>query len=136
MTERLADVFRYMLARGDRSLVAVREEFEFLTTYLEIEQARFGNRLRVQITIDPGMVDELVPPLILQPLVENALKHGLSPKPSGGSLHVHAELSDRSLRFIVEDDGVGWRDKIRGTHPSAERGIGFRNVVDRLHTTM
>ena len=134
MTERLADVFRYLLARSDRTLVPVIEEFDFLRTYLEIEQTRFGERLTVQISLDPSIANELVPPLILQPLVENAIKHGLWPKPSGGTLYIGALDHEHNVRLIVRDDGVGWPEHSRGSNRDSQGGIGFKNVVDRLQT--
>ena len=132
MTERLADVFRYLLARSDRTLIPIIEEFDFLRTYLEIEETRFGERLTVQISLDPSIAHELVPPLILQPLVENAIKHGLWPKPSGGTLYIGALDDGRSVRLLVRDDGVGWPEHSRGTQRGSQSGIGFKNVVDRL----
>ncbi|HKR58502.1 MAG TPA: histidine kinase, partial [Pyrinomonadaceae bacterium] len=132
MTEHLADVFRYLLARSDRTLIPVIEEFDFLRTYLEIEETRFGERLTVHISLDPSIANELVPPLILQPLVENAIKHGLWPKPSGGTLYIGALDDGRSVRLIVRDDGVGWPEDSRELDRSSQGGIGFKNVVDRL----
>lgn len=132
MTERLADVFRYLLARGDRTLIPVIEEFDFLRTYLEIEETRFGERLTVQIELDPSIAHELVPPLILQPLVENAIKHGLWPKPSGGTLYIGALDDGLNMRLTVRDDGVGWLEHSRESNAGSREGIGFKNVVDRL----
>ena len=132
MTERLADVFRYLLARNDRTLVPVSEEFDFLRTYLEIEEARFGERLTVQISFDQSIANELVPSLILQPLVENAIKHGLWPKPSGGTLYIGAFDDGHTVRLLVRDDGVGWPEHSRGSNGNSKGGIGFKNVVDRL----
>lgn len=132
MTERLADVFRYSLDRSDRSLVPVSEELHFLRTYLEIEETRFGERLTVQISLDPSIANELVPPLILQPLVENAIKHGLWPKPSGGTLYIGALDDGGTLSLIVRDDGVGWPEHSRGSNGNSRDGIGFKNVIDRL----
>ena len=132
MTERLADVFRYLLARSDRTLIPVSEEFDFLRTYLEIEETRFGERLTVQISLDPSIANELVPPLILQPLVENAIKHGLWPKPSGGTLYIGALDDEGTVRLIVQDDGVGWPEHSRGSNGGNQGGIGFKNVIDRL----
>ena len=132
MTERLADVFRYSLDRSDRTMVPVSEEFDFLRTYLEIEETRFGERLTVQVSLDPSIANELVPPLILQPLVENAIKHGLWPKPTGGTLYIGALDDGGTVRLIVRDDGVGWPGHSRGSNGHSQNGIGFKNVVDRL----
>jgi CheY-like chemotaxis protein len=88
MTLRLASVFRHVLAHSSRPLTTVRDEIEFLRAYLYIEEARFGDRLRVEIAVDEAAAGEAVPSLILQPLVENALKHGLGPKPGPGHLSI------------------------------------------------
>ena len=144
MTERLAEVFRYVLARADRNLIRVGEEFDFLRTYLEIEQARFGERLRVDLEVDPAVANSVIPSLILQPLVENAIKHGLAPKPGGGMIRVRATSGEGFLRLTVEDNGAGWRgasyDDLKATGFESPRqmpgpgGVGLRNVVERLRT--
>jgi two-component system LytT family sensor kinase len=144
MTERLAEVFRYVLARQDRNLITISEEFGFLRTYLEIEQARFGDRLRVVLEVDPAITAHVIPSLILQPLVENAVKHGLAPKLEGGTIRVRAFCDAGFLQMTVEDDGAGWRgeryDDLKAGFELPDRkpgpgGVGLRNVVDRLRTT-
>lgn len=132
MTERLAEVFRYVLVRGSDSLITVSQEFDFLRTYLEIEQARFGDRLRVEMTLDPAVASVPVPTFILQPLVENAVKHGLSAKRGGGTLRVEAQSEGEFLRLIVEDDGAGWRAGSNGLSSVGPGGIGLENVSQRL----
>jgi two-component system LytT family sensor kinase len=145
MTERLAEVFRYVLARTERHLIPVSEEFEFLRTYLAIEEARFGDRLRVELTIDSSIAAEMIPSLILQPLVENAIKHGLSAKLGGGSLCVRAADAGEYLRLTVADDGLGWPgitdqkewsvfSESAAPASSAPGGVGLRNVSQRLRT--
>ena len=128
MTLRLASVFRHVLAHSSRPLTSVRDEIDFLRAYLYIEEARFGDRLRVEISVDPEAAGDAVPSLILQPLVENALKHGLAPKPGPGALSVSVCVEGAVLRLRVEDDGVG---------PGAGRdtqGVGLANVQERLAT--
>jgi two-component system LytT family sensor kinase len=144
MTERLAEAFRYVLARTDRNLMTVGEEFDFLRTYLEIEQARFGERLRVDLEVDPAVAGSIIPSLILQPLVENAIKHGLAPKLGGGMIRVRAFSDEGFLRLTVEDDGAGWQgmsyDDLKAARFESPRqtagpgGVGLRNVVERLRT--
>jgi two-component system LytT family sensor kinase len=137
MTERLADVFRYLLTRTDRNVIAVSEEIEFLRTYLEIERVRFGDRLRIELAADASIASEPIPSLILQPLVENAIKHGLAPKRSGGAIFVRAIDEGAAMRLIVQDDGVGWRDAPNGqaaSDHSRPGGVGLRNVTERLRT--
>ena len=131
MTLRLAAVFRHVLAQSYRPLTTVREEMDFLRTYLYIEEARFGDRLQVEIEISTAIAGQQIPSLILQPLVENALKHGLGPKVGPGHLMIAARDRQDQLCLIVEDDGIGMI-------PSAERrckepvGLGLVNVSERL----
>jgi two-component system LytT family sensor kinase len=127
ITERLAEVFRYALTRTNRKLIPLAEEFAFLKTYLEIEQARFGERLRVELNFDPTLAAAPIPSLLLQPLVENAIKHGLAAKPEGGTVRVAAVEADAQLQLIVEDDGNGWSNSSSNSHH-----IGLQNVTERL----
>jgi two-component system LytT family sensor kinase len=132
MTLRLSEVFRYVLAHSNRSLTSVQDELEFLRTYLSIEEVRFRDRLRVDIEATPETAREQIPSLILQPLVENALKHGLAPKPGPGHLWVSAAFEGNRLRLQVEDDGVG----LNGTGPGGphQNGVGLSNIAERLKT--
>jgi two-component system LytT family sensor kinase len=107
MTLRLARVFRYVLAHSSRATTALREEVEFLRAYLEIEEARFGDRLNVQIDVASETEAEPIPSLLLQPIVENALKHGLAPKVGPVCLWISARLQGDQLCVKIEDDGVG-----------------------------
>jgi two-component system LytT family sensor kinase len=135
MTLRLARVFRHVLANSARPLIALHEEMEFLETYLQIEEARFGSRLQVKIAVDPAVAMEQIPSLILQPIVENALKHGLGPKPGPGHLWITAEADGNQVRLRVEDDGVGPAIgvlKLNGSN-GRSNGVGLENVAQRLH---
>jgi len=150
MTERLAEVFRHVVTRTEREMISVGEEIEFLSKYLEIERVRFGDRLLVRLDVDPLVVGEPIPPLILQPLVENALKHGLSRKLGAGTVRIAAATSGNEIHLAVEDDGVGWRcdDTCReqadstGSPAGVDRQspgpaspgleLGMRNVRERL----
>jgi two-component system LytT family sensor kinase len=137
MTLRLAKVFRHVLAHTSRPLAPVCEEMEFLRTYLEIEEARFGSRLQVEIHVSPEVAHDPVPSLILQPLVENALKHGLGPKTGPGRLWISAEPRGDSICLAVEDDGVGLYDGTPGKsngNGAASHGVGLRNITQRLAT--
>jgi two-component system, LytTR family, sensor kinase len=133
MTERLSEVFRYLLTHSQRPTITVREEIDFVRRYLEIEEVRFRDRLRVRIEVDPAAAELTVPALILQPLVENALKHGLAPKISGGILTVSANRSDSGLLLTVEDDGVGVH-KNRTNGKAKSTGLGLANTTQRLRT--
>lgn len=145
MTLRLARVFRHVLANSSRPLIPLHEEIEFLRTYLQIEEARFGSRLAVSIEVDPAIAMERIPTLILQPIVENALKHGLGPKPGQGHLWIAAEVQGDRMRLRVEDDGVGsvsvprQSGNGRGFAPSGNgnngksSGVGLENIAHRLN---
>jgi two-component system LytT family sensor kinase len=129
MTLRLARVFRHVLANSSRQMVPVREEIEFLRTYLDIEEARFGSRLQVEIDVEPEVAQAPVPSLILQPVVENALRHGLAHRPGPGRLKISAKAQGDSVCLAVEDNGVGLdEERARG----AEGGVGLRNIGQRL----
>jgi LytS/YehU family sensor histidine kinase len=93
---------------------------DFLSKYLEIEQTRFRDRLTVVFDVRPDTFDALVPNLILQPLVENAIRHGIGPRESGGSIRVTATVDGAALVMVVEDDGVGM-----GNAPAAGAGAGL-----------
>ncbi len=134
MTLRLARVFRHVLADSARPLIPLHEEVEFLETYLQIEEARFGSRLQVKIAVDPAIALEQIPSLMLQPIVENALKHGLGPKPGPGHLWITAEADGNQVRLRVEDDGVGPAIgvlKFNGSNGRSKR-VGLENVAQRL----
>jgi len=129
LIEKLGDVLRHVL-RPDAQLEApLRNEIEFLRKYLEIEQVRFGDRLRVNWQLEAGSESVPVPQLILQPLVENALKHGLSRRARPGSLTIRARVLDGVLEMAVVDDGVGLPAGFPSNPP---RGIGIDNVRARL----
>ena len=134
MTLRLARVFRHVLANSARPLISLHEEIEFLQTYLQIEEARFGNRLQVNIAIDPAVAMEQIPSLILQPIVENALKHGLGPKPGPGHLWITAEVEGNQVLLRIEDDGVGPGNGAvkQAAMNGHSNGVGLENVAQRL----
>ncbi len=129
MTERLADCFRYALSRHDQMLSTLDEELQFVRRYLDIEQVRFGERLRVEMRNDETLGARQVPSLILQPIVENAVRHGLAPTPGGGVLSISAMRAGEYLKLEISDDGVG----IPAGAPN-RIGIGLRNVRERLQT--
>jgi len=129
----LAKVFRHVLMHSDQQLTRVSEEMEFLRTYLGIEQVRFGPRLRVSVDVDPAVSGEPIPSLILQPVVENAIKHGLAPKIGNGHIRITAGRQGEFVRLAVEDDGVGAEAAIPATH-SAGSGLGLKIIAERLRT--
>ena len=112
-------------------MTTLREETEFLRTYLYIEEARFGDRLRVAIDVAPDAAAQPVPSLILQPLVENAMKHGLGPKPGPGNIWITARIEQDRLCVKIEDDGMG-PPSIPAAAPNECHGL--TNVAGRLRT--
>ncbi len=132
MTLRLARIFRYVLTQTEKSFSPLHEEIDFLRAYLDIEQMRFGERLQVRFDVAEAVADQPIPPLILQPLVENAIKHGFSPKLGPCQLIVRCIAQQEELALTVEDDGVGAPpDRSR---KAGRTGIGLRNVRERLAT--
>ena len=127
LIEKLGDVLRHVLQPEAQSDLPLRMEMEFLRKYLEIEQARFGDRLRVQWQVEARSESVPVPQLILQPLIENALRHGFSRRAQPGSLTIRARVRDGQLEMMVVDDGVGLPADF-----ASRRGIGIANVRARL----
>ena len=139
ITVRLASIFRYVLLHTDRPLSSLDEEMGFLRTYLDIEQIRFGERLLVEFDVESSITHTAVPTLILQPLVENAIKHGIAPKVGKSRILVRAKRQRDSILLSVEDDGIGLsgqRDQNRRSLPGAEpgAGVGLQNIRERLKT--
>src|SRR5262249_46005263 len=136
MTERLADVFRHVMIGTERDMVTVGEEIDFLRRYLEIERVRFGDRLLVEFDLDPLLSDLPIPSLLLQPLVENALKHGLASKVGAGTLRISGQVDGDLIHLVVQDDGVGWPGDDPGNQTAgfARPGLefGLKNVRERL----
>src|ERR1700733_13385248 len=130
---KLATILRRLLNNTD-SFVPLREEVEFIDNYLDIEVVRFGNdKLRVVKELAPESLDVMVPSMLLQPLVENSIKHGLSSKVEGGSIHLRSRLSDSVLVIEVEDDGVGTvATQTQEAERSRGSGIGMANISERL----
>ncbi len=126
---RLAGLFRYAFKVSDTTSVTLSEELEFTRNYLTIERARFGERLQVEWDIDPESMEIPVPGLLLQPLVENAIGHGIAPRVEGGRVRISSRLVDRTLHLDVVDDGVG----INGSQEDlVQDGHGLGNVKRRL----
>jgi two-component sensor histidine kinase len=125
----LSDFLRVTLDTAQQHEVPLRREMEFLDLYLEIQQARFGQRLRVQKEVDPAALNIAVPALILQPLVENSIHHGIEPRETGGMIFIRAQHQDSSLRFEIRDDGEG----LKANQLTALReGVGLSNTKARL----
>jgi two-component system LytT family sensor kinase len=135
---RLSDFFRYSI-RQDGHFAGFAQEYFFVRTYLSLEQARYGESLHVRYDVDPQVLSVQVPVLTIQPLVENAVKHGLSEKVGGGTVILKARVDplSRTTLIQVRDDGVGMPDDLldrvlSGDAPSG--GIGLRNINQRLES--
>ena len=107
MIEHLGDLLRLSLAINQQQQVPLADELAFLDHYLAIQRIRFGDRLRFEQSIDEAARDAMVPSMTIQPLVENAIRHGISPRASGGGVRLIADCHADNLRISVEDDGVG-----------------------------
>ena len=125
---RLSELFRHALDGATVHEVPLSDELRFAGAYLEIEAARLEDRLRVEWEIDPAALGARVPHLILQPLVENAVRHGIAPRSAAGRLRVAARRENGVVRLDVEDDGVG----LAGGNGTAVAGVGLANVRARL----
>ncbi len=132
MTIGLAQYFRQTLAMSQQVRIALSEEIAHCQCFLDIEVQRFGNRLSVEIDVPSTAQVALVPPMILQPLVENAVKHGIAQSQEGGTLSVHAQLGDGWLHLRVANP-LPDQASYGGTRaPSSGTGLGLRNIQQRL----
>jgi two-component system, LytTR family, sensor kinase len=129
MVLKLAKVLRRLL-RKHENFSTLRDELSFIDDYLSIEVIRFGDKLRFEKDVADDTLDMLVPSMLLQPLVENSIKHGLSSKVEGGTIRIHARRAEGKLSLLVEDDGVGIPESKLAT--LLDRGIGVTNVNERL----
>jgi two-component system LytT family sensor kinase len=132
MTVKLANILRALLKDHD-TYVPLSEELSFTDDYLDIEVVRFGaDKLRVEKEIDPRTLAVLVPSILLQPLIENSIKHGLEPRLHGGTVILRSRLDGNRLLIEVADDGVGMGNKPPSALRRAGAGIGMKNVQERL----
>ncbi len=129
MLARLSDFLRLTLESGTVQEVTLRQELDFLRRYLEIEQTRFADRLDVRMDVEPELLEARVPNLILQPLVENAIRHGVARSAAAGRIGIAAHRQNGSLRLEVTDDGPGLP---RGASRPAREGVGLSNTRARL----
>jgi signal transduction histidine kinase len=129
MIARLSDLLRFSLRSSDEPEVALRTELEMLEIYLEIMKARFGDSIRVNVNVDRGLQNEMVPTWLLQPLVENAFRHGIAGQSDGGFIDIRASARNGTLTLAVRDNGPG----LDGEPDAAMRkGLGLSNTAERL----
>jgi two-component system, LytTR family, sensor histidine kinase AlgZ len=125
--QRLAGLFRYALEGSRSEHVPLGEEIRAVRTYLEVEGLRFGDRLQWSVEVDESLLDWPVPPLLLQPVVENAVNHGISPRRGPGRIEVRAAAQDGRLHIEIEDDGLGV-----GASPGKGSGTALTDIEERL----
>ena len=126
---KLSTILRRLLRQQD-AFTRLREEMAFIDDYLGIEQVRFGDKLKIVKEIEEDTLPALVPSMLLQPIVENSIKHGLSPKIGGGTIWLRSAVRRGRLEIEIEDDGVGVSEE--AMPEIFERGIGVSNVRERL----
>lgn len=131
MITQLAGFFRATLEEQMAEEVELREELFLTKQYLEIEQLRLGERLHIDIRVDPASLKCRVPHLVLQPLVENAIRHGIAPRRGNGRLTIEADKNENNLIVRVTDDGLG-NQSLAGATKGGTRGIGLTNIDKRL----
>ncbi len=127
---RLSEFLRYTLDQDPMKKVTLRQEMEALDLYMNTERLRFGSRLRLEYAVEEASLDALVPSLLLQPLIENAVKYAVSPREDGGMIRVEGRIRGAMLEVTVIDDGPGLRD---GNALIEGRGVGLRNTRERLN---
>jgi two-component system, LytTR family, sensor kinase len=131
MLAQIGDLLRTILDGETKLEIPLSEEISFIEQYLSIEKTRLGSRLRVDLSIAPETLDALVPGMLLQPLVENAVRHGAAPLIDGGEVYVMSRLQNGNLYVIVRNSGPPTQPR----HQSdASAGIGLRNTAERLET--
>jgi LytS/YehU family sensor histidine kinase len=127
MITRFAALLRYNLNHDRQHTVPLSQEAEIVADYLALESVRFEGRLRVQFTVDPEAESVQVPPMILQALVENALKHGVARRPEGGDVEIHVAAANGRLVLQVTNTG-----ELGAAHPN-DTQLGLKNIRERLH---
>lgn len=127
---RLSDLLRMSLEDEGQHVTSLKRELDFTQAYLDIERTRLGDRLKVTFDIPPQALDASVPHLLLQPFVENSIKHGISKRTAGGEIVVKASIARDTLRLTVRDNGTG-KDHVVGA-AEAKNGIGLKATRERL----
>jgi sensor histidine kinase YesM len=130
MMAMLGDVFRYALDSNDILEVPLSEELDFIRNYIRIQQVRFGERLKYEEDIERSCLALTIPPMVLQPLVENSVKHGITPKEEGGTITVSIHKENGQALFKVADNGIGLANKTQ--FESSNSGVGLVNSDTRL----
>jgi len=124
--EKLSELFRYTLKNAEQNSVTIAEELSIVRTYLEIEKVRFSKRMEYEIHCDPALNEFTIPALIIQPLVENSIKHGIAPEIDGGKIFVSVTRKEQFLHISVTDNGKGLGNERNSN------GFGLRSIEERL----
>ncbi|MEN8250660.1 MAG: sensor histidine kinase [Bacteroidota bacterium] len=130
MMNKLSDVLRYALDSNNDLEVPLNDELTFIRNYINIQQVRFGDRLKYKENIDEECLSLLIPPMVLQPLVENSVKHGITPKEEGGTITIDIKKNNSKVTFRVSDNGVGLGNKSH--FETNNSGVGLVNSDMRL----
>ncbi len=125
----LSDLLRMALDNVGRQLVSLKQEIDFVSRYLEIEKTRFADRLTVDVNVAADALNAEVPNLLLQPIVENAIRHGIAPRASSGHIEIRAEIHDKTLLIQVSDNGLGLP---KPWNVDQCKGVGLKNIKARL----
>jgi sensor histidine kinase YesM len=129
----LSDIFRYALDSHGDQMVKLIHELDFIDNYIRIQQVRFGQRLKFLKQVDYTCLGIVIPPMILQPLVENAVKYGIAPKDEGGTIMFTVKRINQMIYFEVKDDGLGTNAK--KVMDGSSSGVGIKNTDQRLRST-
>jgi len=129
MVSRLSELLRLVLHHAEGQTVSLRQELEFVQAYLDIERVRFSDRMQVVFDVDEAGLDAQVPSLMLQPLVENAVRYGVASRTDGGTIRLEAHVAADTLRLTITNDGPGLGTRGAG---GSGRGLGLSNVRERL----
>ena len=122
----LSDIYRKVLRLPENETITLKEETDLIREYLEIEKIRMGDRLNFFISLDPILEDFKIPPLLLEPIVENAVIHGISPKPGGGTVHIEIKKQKNRVSIQITDNGIGFE------HNQPAFGFGLQSIRERL----
>ncbi len=127
---KLSDLFRYQLKASKLEFVPLSDELAFIRTYLELEKARYRERLEIKWTVDPALQTVLIPPMLIQPIVENAIRHGISPRIEGGKVEINIQQIGKQIRIAIIDDGIGFQQAFAQTG----NGVGLQNTRKMLQS--
>lgn len=130
MVAKLSDLFRYQLKASKEEFVTLKEELDFVMKYLDLEKERFGERLEYHFDVDEKALQNLIPPILIQPLVENSIKHGISSQINGGEVIISITSRQGQLNVNISDTGVGLQNQTESM--VLKKGIGLSNTHERL----